>query len=130
MFVDNCFFLYAEHMNYALFRPANQSSTLSNGVAGKAVDGISDDESSISHTLDGDYHPWWKVELAYPIWVTHVEITNRLNWGKKMSKYHSAWTETDMQTVMMNCIYVILMFFHSCESRGVMKAKITHDNIN
>ena len=20
---------------------------------------------------------WWKVELDYPIWVTHVEVTNR-----------------------------------------------------
>ena len=76
-------FFNADGTNYALSRPASQSSTHHGLVAGKAVDGISDDESSISHTLDGDYHPWWKVELAYPIWVTHVEITNRLDWGKK-----------------------------------------------
>ena len=92
MFVDNCSFLHADDKNYALSRPASQSSTLSNYVAGKAVDGISDDESSISHTLDHDYHTWWKVELAYPIWVTHVEITNRLSWGRKMSKYNDKIT--------------------------------------
>ena len=76
-------FFNAGDTNYALLCHANQSTTLKDYVAGKAVDGIPDDESSMSHTLDGDYHPWWKVELAYPIWVTHVEITNRLSHGKK-----------------------------------------------
>ena len=70
-------------------------ATHRNYVAGKAVDGIMDDESSKSHTLAGDYHPWWKVELTYPIWVSHVEIPNRLERGKEMSKYNSALTGND-----------------------------------
>ena len=41
-------------MNYALFRPASQSSTHKDFVASKAVDGNADNSSSISHTLDGD----------------------------------------------------------------------------
>ena len=95
-FVDKCFFLYEDGMNYALSRPASQSSTHKNFVAGKAVDGISDDESSISHTLAGGDHPWWKVGLTHPTWVTHVEITNRLSSGKKMSKHNSAWAGNDI----------------------------------
>ena len=77
------FVVYADGMNYALFRPASQSSTHRDFVAGKAVDGDVNNFSSISHTLDGDYHPWWKVELAHPIPVTHVEITNTQRLGKK-----------------------------------------------
>ena len=65
--------------NFALFRPASQSSTHGSHVAGKAVDG---NEASMTHTVDvGDLSPWWKVQLAYPVWVSHVEITNRLIYG-------------------------------------------------
>ena len=63
--------------NYALFRPAFQSSTWEGSVAPKAVDGNAMDDTSCAITYDADYNPWWKVLLAYPIWVTHVEITNR-----------------------------------------------------
>ena len=63
--------------NFALFRPASQSSTYQPMVASLAVDGNNVDDSSCTATDIGDYHPWWKVELDYPIWVTHVEITNR-----------------------------------------------------
>ena len=77
------FVLYADGVNYALFRPASQSSTHKDFVAGKAVDGNASNISSISHTLDGDHHPWWKVEVAHPIQVKHVEITNTQALGKK-----------------------------------------------
>ena len=76
MFVDNCFFLYEDDMNYALSRPASQSSTHKNFVAGKAVDGISYDESSLSHTLAGGYHPWWKVEFIPYGWHTWKSQTD------------------------------------------------------
>ena len=74
-------------MNYALFRPASQSYTLRDPVAGKAVDGNADDDSYVLHTLGNDYHPWRKVELAYPIWLTHVEITNSLLWGRNTTQH-------------------------------------------
>ena len=63
-------------INFALSRPATQSSTFlgagSNWEASRAVDG---DTTTSSATDDGDFKPWWKVQLVYPIWVTHVEIT-------------------------------------------------------
>ena len=63
--------------NFALFRPAIQSSTFwdswENWEASKAVDG---DITSASMTNDGDAQPWWKVQLDYPVWVTRVEIIN------------------------------------------------------
>ena len=54
-------------------RPATQSSTKPAFDANKAVDG---DINSHSMTNIGDRHPWWKVRLAYPVWVTQVDITN------------------------------------------------------
>ena len=74
-------------MNFALHRPASQSSIYpgiagGNGGANKAVDGIAENDESFSHTKDRDNTPWWKVQLAYPIWVTHVEITNRIANGQ------------------------------------------------
>ena len=69
-------------INYALFRPASQSSTISNRwAASEAVDGIADNDASFMHTGFGDYAPWWKVQLAYPVCVTEVEITNRISLG-------------------------------------------------
>ena len=68
--------------NYALSRPANQSSTWEGHVASKAVDGIAGSDVSFTCTRSADLHPWWKVDLAFPIWVIFVEITNRINSGK------------------------------------------------
>ena len=73
---------FADGINLALFRPAYQSSTYLNLVASFAVDGITDNDIS-AHTLS-DCNAWWKVHLAFPVWVTHVEITNRHNAGKEI----------------------------------------------
>ena len=75
----------ADGTNFALFHPAFQSTTYGNGRANIAVDGITKGDGG-SHTKDGDYHPWWMVHLAYPIWVTDVEITNRIRFGQQMLK--------------------------------------------
>ena len=69
----------ADGINYALSRPAYQSTEGWGYTASRAVDG---DEATFSHTSDDEYNPWWKVELAFPIRVTHVAITNRLANGK------------------------------------------------
>ena len=63
--------------NLALFRPASQSNTYSINVASVAVDGNTVDDFSCSITGTGDFKPWWKVQLARPTWITHVELTNR-----------------------------------------------------
>ena len=65
--------LFIGGVNFALFRPASQSSQHAYMDADKAVDG---DETTLSHTNINDPRPWWKVCLAYPIWVMHVEIFN------------------------------------------------------
>ena len=62
-------------MNFASFRCTNQSSKLPNGgESSKAVDGRT---STNSITHEDDEHPWWKVQLLRPLWVTHVEIAIR-----------------------------------------------------
>ena len=76
---------FTDGKNYALFRPASQSSTLGSMEASFAVDDIDQGDISYSHTDGNDYHPWWKVQLDYPICVTHVEITNRLHVGKQVA---------------------------------------------
>ena len=63
--------IIAGHLNLALSRPANQSSTYPGSPANKAVDGR---VTSSSITDNGDFHPWWTVQLAEPVWVTRVEI--------------------------------------------------------
>ena len=70
-------------MNFALFRPAYQSSTLAGYEAIIAVDGIAEGDAC-SHTDTNQYPSWWKVWMAYPIWVNHVEITNRQFSGEYM----------------------------------------------
>ena len=60
--------------NFALFQNATQSSTYYIDVASYAVDG---DVSTYSVTVGGEFHPWWTVQLAYPVWVTRVEIINK-----------------------------------------------------
>ena len=72
-------FFSSDGFNYALSRAAYQSSVHYGNTASRAVDG---DEATSSHTSHDDYKPWWKVELAYPIRVTHVAITNRHANGK------------------------------------------------
>ena len=69
-------------MNFALARPASQSSTYRTYIASKAVDGNSIDDLSCSITGSGNYQPWWKVELAHAAWISHVEITNKLLSGE------------------------------------------------
>ena len=65
----------------SLFHTATQSSTYYIDAASNAVD---DDVKTRSITAYGDFHPWWAVQLAYPVWVTHVEIVNMVYKGKKI----------------------------------------------
>ena len=72
----------AGQTNYALLQPAAQSSDFSNSSgANNAVDG---DISSVAATAIGDFNPWWKVQLAFPVWVTGVEIINSIYKGKNI----------------------------------------------
>ena len=75
-------------LNFASFRSATQSSTWDGGQfpAQLAIDGNLDDWSCAISEL-GDFNPWWKVELAYPIWVTHLELTNRRVFGRLNDNY-------------------------------------------
>ena len=79
--IDIPFLFLVGTLNFALRRPASQSSTLDYREAGLAVDGnVVEDHSSC--TAKWDSNPWWKVQLAYPVWVTHVELTNRIDFGE------------------------------------------------
>ena len=67
--------LSGTHQNYALGKPAHQSTTswTFNGKASHAVDG---DIWTESHT-DAEDFPYLVVELQQTIWVTGVALTNR-----------------------------------------------------
>ena len=66
---------FRDEVNIALQRPASQSDTYATNVAANAVDGKVE-FGYRSTTENGDLHPWWKMHLAYPIWVYQVEITS------------------------------------------------------
>ena len=76
----SAYVIIAGQTNLALFRPATQSSTYDANEANRAVDG---DISSAALTGGGIRHPWWKVQLAYPVWVTRVEIIGVIHKGKR-----------------------------------------------
>jgi len=58
--------------NLALNKPANQTSTYSTWVAGRAVDGLNDTESCTDYYM----HPWWTVDLGAAYDIGHVTVTN------------------------------------------------------
>lgn len=65
--------------NWALGRPATQSSTGFGGAASRAVDGNTDGkffDGSVTHT-NFDAHPFWQVDLGASRFVDEVEIWNR-----------------------------------------------------
>ena len=65
--------------NWARGGIATQSSTYPTGVPQKAIDGNRASnwkEGSIAHT-QGDFKPWWRVDLRMAIKVYSVTITNR-----------------------------------------------------
>ena len=96
--------------NFALFRLASQSSTFEwSGniwVASRAVDGDTVDGNSISSTDYGDPQPWWKVQLAYPVWVSHVEITNNDN---DQSEYYQCQPDSSFR-ISMNVLKAMYQF--------------------
>ena len=81
---------FSDTTNFALSRPASQSSTYIYATdsgshyrnADLAVDGNAIDEISCAITDVGDFRPWWKVHLEFAVWVTRIEITNRQYSGR------------------------------------------------
>ena len=67
--MNGCF----AELNYALNKPASQSSTLKDAVAGNAVDERID---TLACTLDTTVHPWWSVDLGAAYIVYRVIVTN------------------------------------------------------
>ena len=60
----------------ALNKPAYQSSTYSQMLAGLAVDGRYD---TVSCTYISDVHPWWAVDLEAAYSVVRITVTNDHN---------------------------------------------------
>jgi len=60
-------------VNLALKKPARHSSTYSNWVASRAVDGRQD---TLSCTTQAAVHPWWSVDLGAAYYVGTVTVTN------------------------------------------------------
>ena len=83
-FFETALLFVLAQVNLALGRPASQSSTFAQHLAGIAVDGdaTTTDDNACSITNTGDLYPWWKIELANATWITHVEITNRFGSGQ------------------------------------------------
>ena len=65
--------------NFALNKPASQSSTYSTQVALLAVDGRYDTASCTDYSM----HPWFGVNLGTAHYVDHVVVTNDYNTMRK-----------------------------------------------
>jgi len=60
-------------VNRALNKPAIQSSTWKDAVAGNAVD---TDKNTVACTLNNGVHPWWSVDLGAAYGVGMVTVVN------------------------------------------------------
>ena len=70
--------------NVALRRPAKQSSTYTDAMAKRAVDGTTDGEyakGSVAHTSGKEMDPWWEVELKGDLPIERVVVWNRTDGG-------------------------------------------------
>ena len=81
----------AVQYNMALGRPAWQSTTRSStNEASCAVDGNRDPvllHGSCSHTAAGDNAPWWVVDLGQLSRVEYVEVTNRADSYRTITRF-------------------------------------------
>jgi len=104
---ESCYYGYlldsagnCKEINLALGKNTIQSSTLSDGLSKRAVDGITDsnfNHGSCTHT-NLDQTAWWAVDLKDGAFIQHVRITNRDIAGERLSDFivgvsvYSPWT--------------------------------------
>ena len=71
--------------NVALKGKASQSSTGFEGVASRAIDGVTNGDyhaaNSVTHTAGGEDNPWWEVDLGKPVPIERIVIWNRTDGG-------------------------------------------------
>ncbi|WP_164743500.1 discoidin domain-containing protein [Microbacterium sulfonylureivorans] len=70
-------------------RPATQSSTAYDGVADRAVDGITSGvwtEGSVTATASTT-NPWWQVDLGSQYDIAQIDLFNRSEYGSRLSDY-------------------------------------------
>ena len=75
--------------NFAVKKPAQQSTTTSEGIASRAVDGKKSriyHDWSCTRTAE-QTTPWWRVDLQQRITVTQVKIANREKLGDGLSGF-------------------------------------------
>ena len=108
--------------NYALFRPAFQSSTWEGSVAPKAVDGNAMDDTSCAITYDADYNPGgrccWPTRFGWHTWKSPTDKLQVDCIGAyQLHIYHSirstqtcplrhknVWLHTKMSGLTKNCV--------------------------
>ena len=76
--------------NVALHKPTIQSSTWSDAVAGRAVDGITQiqndkSEQGCTATAGRTYKEWWMVNLEKPYAIINITLFNRVSACKNSS---------------------------------------------
>ena len=78
------------YVNGAFLRPATQKTTLSSGVASRAVDSVpweDADDGLCSQTTAASSQPWWAVDLGVVRNITAVIIYTKQN-GNILNKTH------------------------------------------
>ena len=72
--------LVAQDVNVAVFGFAEQSTTGFGGEALRGIDGNTDgvyNNGSVTHTADGDFMPWWQVDLGDTFTINEIVLWNR-----------------------------------------------------
>ncbi len=79
--------VFAGGVNVAPKGKATQSSTYTDAVAKRAIDGNTEGayaKGSVAHTGNGDKKPWWEVDLGAPTNVERVVFWNRTEVGERI----------------------------------------------
>jgi putative heme-binding domain-containing protein len=99
--------VFSENVNVALKGKATQSSTASNGAAGRAIDGNTSglySDNSSTHTNEGSQNPWWEVDLGREFSIEKIAVWNRTDGalGNRLNGFTVRVLDSDRKTVFLS----------------------------
>ena len=87
-------------LSIAIGKAVTQSSTYIESANYSAAKGNDVDDLSFTATADGDFSPWWKVDLGQLTTIGEVDLCNRLNYEGRLRDIYVDIIDADGTTVV------------------------------
>jgi azurin/glucose/arabinose dehydrogenase/HEAT repeat protein len=94
--------VFANGQNVALKGVAKQSSTSNGGEASRAIDGKTDptfESGTQTHSVEGEDHPWWEVDLKNDQPVSAVTVWNRVGYEERLKGFTVTVLDADRKEI-------------------------------